>query len=89
MRARYRRRVTADDVGARVSLRRWVDDPERGPVRSDVVGRLVAWSEAGVLTIVRRDGSAVEVAHVDVLASRVVPEHPTLPPEPEAPRPGG
>lgn len=80
MRFRYRRRVTPDDVGARVSLRRWIDDPARGRVPSDVVGRLVAWSGDGTLTVERRDGTAVEIPHDDVLASRVVPDRRAPPP---------
>lgn len=76
MRARYVRRVTADDVGARVSVRRWVEDPERGTVPSDVVGRLVAWEEGDVLRIERRDGTRVAVPNAEVLASRVIPEPP-------------
>lgn len=81
MRARYRQHVTPDDVGSRVSIRRWVDDPERGPVPSDVVGRLVAWSAAQVLQVRKRDGSLVTLDAGDILASRLVPEHPTLAPE--------
>lgn len=88
MRVRYQRRVTRADVGSRVSVRRWVDQPQGRPVRSDVVGRLVGWSDDDVLTVVRRDGSAVEVPNRDVVASRVVPPHPTLPPEPHTSRGG-
>lgn len=80
MRGRYRREVSADDVGSRVTVRRWVDDPEEGRVKSDVVGRLVGW-EDGVLAIRRRDGDLVEVDADDVVASKVIPAHPRLDPE--------
>lgn len=80
MRARYQHRLTRDDVGSRVSIRRWVEDEERGVRPSDVVGRLVAWDD-DVLTIRTRRAGEVTVAVADILSSRVVPEHPTLPPE--------
>ncbi|HEX9766433.1 MAG TPA: hypothetical protein VGA36_06690 [Nitriliruptorales bacterium] len=80
VRPRYRQQVTPDDVGSRVSVRRWVEDADRGPVPSDVVGRLVAW-DGGTLRIRRRDDTLVEVAANEVLASRVIPEHPRLDPE--------
>lgn len=81
MRARYRQTLTRDDVGSRVSIRRWVEDPERGVRPSDVVGRLVAWSDEDVLTVRTRSAGEVTVDVVDILSSRVVPEHPVLPPE--------
>lgn len=76
MRSRHVHRVTPTDVGARVSVRRWLDTghTEAG----DVVGPLLAYDE-GVLRIEGRDGT-VEVHEADVLASRVVPP-------PPAPRP--
>lgn len=80
MRARHQQRLTRDDVGARVSIRRWVDDD--GSVRpSDVVGRLVAWDEEDVLTVRTRRAGEVAVRLDDILSSRTVPEHPVLPPE--------
>lgn len=82
MRGRYVHRVRPEDVGRRVSVRRWLDDPERGRRPSDVVGRLHAWSAKDVLTIIDRHGSQIEVGVEDILASRVIPEHPTRPPEP-------
>lgn len=81
MRARYQQRLTRDDVGSRVSIRRWVEDEERGARPSDVVGRLTAWSDEDVLTVRTRRAGDVEVDLVDVLSSRVIPEHPVLPPE--------
>ena len=84
MKGRYVHRVTRDDVGSRVSIRRWVDDEDRGPVPSDVVGRLLTWSDDDVLTIVTRDGTRHAIAEASILASRAIPAHPTLPPEPHA-----
>ncbi len=82
MTVRYVHRITRDDLGSRVSIRRWVTDPEAGVRPSDVVGRLVAWPPDDVLEIVDRSGERTHVPEADILASRVVPEHPTLPPEP-------
>lgn len=79
--ARHARRVTPDHVGERVSLRRWVDDPERGPVQSDVVGRLLA-HDGEVLVLVDRRHQLHVVADARVLSSRVVPPHPRLEDEP-------
>lgn len=81
MRAHYEQRLTRNDVGARVSLRRLVEDEERGVRPSDLVGRLVAWSDDDVLTIRTRRAGEVAVPVAEVLASRVIPEHPVLPPE--------
>lgn len=81
MRARYAHRITPDDLGSRVSVRRWTDDPDRGPVPTDVVGRLVAW-DRNELTVVTRDGVAQGITLGDILSSRTVPEHPRLPAEP-------
>lgn len=93
IRPRYVNRLTRDDVGRRVSIRRWVhadpDDPsgtDRSP--SDIVGRLVGWSDDDVLTVVDRAGAPTRVPVADIVASRTVPEHPRLPPEPHEPRPG-
>lgn len=81
MRARYRQRLTKDDVGSRVSIRRWVEDEERGYRPSDVVGRLVSWDDDDVLLVRSRKLGEVEVYVSDILSSKVIPEHPTLPPE--------
>jgi 8-oxo-dGTP pyrophosphatase MutT (NUDIX family) len=81
LRARHARRVTPEHVGQRVSLRRWVDDPERGPVQSDVVGRLLAHDDEVLLLVDRRRQLHVVPAG-RVLSSRVVPPHPRLEDEP-------
>ena len=82
LRARYTRRVTAGDVGARVSVRHLVPDPDRGTVPTDVVGRLLVMDD-DVLLLVDRDGQLQVVDAAAVLSSRVVPPHPRLPAEPE------
>lgn len=81
-RTRYVRRVTAEHVRQRVSVRRLIDDPERGPVPTDVVGRLLAFDD-DTLLIVDRAGRLHVLDAATVLASRVVPEHPRLPAEPD------
>lgn len=81
-RARYVRRVTPADVHQRVSVRHLVHDPQRGPSPTDVVGRLLAADE-DVLLIVDRAGRLHVIDATLVVASRVVPPHPRLPPEPD------
>lgn len=81
LRARYARRVTPDHLGERVSVRRLLDDPVRGPVQSDVVGRLVG-ADADALLVVDRRGQLTVVDTTRVLSSRVVPPHPRFDPEP-------
>ncbi|HSK23407.1 MAG TPA: NUDIX domain-containing protein [Egicoccus sp.] len=81
LRAHYVHRVTPADVGSRVSVRHLVPDPDRGVVPSDIVGRLLVMDEA-VLLLVDRQGQLIVVDATAVVASRVVPPHPKLPPEP-------
>ena len=69
---RYINRLTHADVGSRVTVRRWVPDPERGQIPSDVVGHLESW-DAGMLRIRHRDGRVVQVPEDDILAARVIP----------------
>lgn len=83
-RARHARRVSPEHVGERVSVRRWVDDPERGPVQADVVGRLLAHDGEALLIVDRRHRLHV-VAAARVLSSRVVPPHPRMEDEPALP----
>jgi ADP-ribose pyrophosphatase YjhB (NUDIX family) len=82
LRAHYVRRVTAEHVGQRVSIRHLVDDPDRGALPSDVVGRLVGGDD-DTLLVVDRAGQLHVVDSRRVLASRTVPAHPRLEPEPE------
>lgn len=64
-------RITPEDVGRRVSVRLRLP----GDGFTDIVGVVESWSD-GVLTLRRRDGSAVEVEESSVAASRVVPPVP-------------
>lgn len=73
MRARHVHRVTPDDVGSRVSVRRYLD---RDGNVGDVLGPLVSYDD-GILVVDGRDGE-VPIHESSVLASRVVPP----PPEP-------
>ncbi len=85
MRARYVNRLTPADVGQRVSIRRWVEDEDRGARPSDVVGHLTSWDD-GCLLVERRDGEVVEVYEADILAAKVIPPAPPpRPPRPEGP----
>ncbi len=76
MRYRYENRLTREDVGSRVVVRRWVPDEERGQAPSDVLGQLEAWSADGVLTIRTKHDELVEVAQDDILAAKTVPPPP-------------
>jgi 8-oxo-dGTP pyrophosphatase MutT (NUDIX family) len=82
LRARYVQRVTAEHVRQRVSVRHLVDDPDRGPMPTDVVGRLLAFDD-DTLMVVDRAGRLHVLDAGTVIASRVVPEHPRLPAEPD------
>lgn len=81
LRPRYVRRVTAADVGSRVSVRWLEDDPARGPIPRDTVGRLLSMDEE-MLLVVDRAGQLHVLDATRLLASRVVPAHPRLPAEP-------
>lgn len=74
LRPRHVHRVTPQDVGRRVSVRRWLD--EARTEAGDVIGELLAY-EGGQLTVEGRDGP-VTFDEEAVLASRTVPP----PPEP-------
>ncbi len=79
---RHAHEVTPAHVGARVSIRHRIDDPELGRVPTDVVGRLLAHDDE-VLLVVDRHSQLTVVDASAVVASRVLPPHPRLPPEPE------
>ena len=78
MRFRFRDEVGPDHVGSRVSLRYTTAGSDRP---AEVVGRLLAW-EDDMLTVVTRAEEVRRIPAGDVQASRLVPEHPKLPPEP-------
>ena len=73
MRARHVHRVTPDDVGERVSVRRVID--RAGGEVGDVLGHLLSYDD-GVLVVDGRDGPTA-IAEEDVLASRIVPPPPS------------
>jgi 8-oxo-dGTP pyrophosphatase MutT (NUDIX family) len=85
LRARYVRRVTREHVGSRVSVRYLVDEPGRGPTATDLVARLLALDPDAML-LVDREGQLHVVDPTTVVASRPVPAHPRLPPEPDVGR---
>ncbi len=72
VRAAHVHRVTPDDVGRRVSVRRVLDRDSRAV--GDLLGTLLSY-DGGVLVVDGRDGP-VRVDDRDVLASRVVPPPP-------------
>ena len=79
-RASYRREVTAEHVGERVSVRFLIDGDE-GPRPTDRVGRLLSHEDDGWI-VVDRDGILHVVDPATVIASRLVPPHPRLAAEP-------
>ena len=65
-------RITAADVGKRVSVRRSTGAKGPGERFTDTVGVLTSWNE-GVLLITRRSGETVRIAESDLVAGKVVP----------------
>ncbi|MCX5006126.1 GNAT family N-acetyltransferase [Streptomyces sp. NBC_00638] len=68
-------RITAADVGKRVSVRRVIDDGDTGGKFTDTVGVLTSWDK-GVLLITRRTGERVRIAESSLVAGKVVPAAP-------------
>ncbi|MEU5256782.1 GNAT family N-acetyltransferase [Streptomyces longwoodensis] len=68
-------RITAADVGKRVSVRRLTDGGADDAKFTDTVGVLTSWND-GVLVITRRDGEAVRVPERSLVAGKVVPAAP-------------
>ncbi|NGO69734.1 GNAT family N-acetyltransferase [Streptomyces boncukensis] len=68
-------RITAADVGKRVSVRTLTGAQERVGRFTDTVGVLTAWTD-GVLYVTRRDGVTVELAEAALVAGKVVPSTP-------------
>ncbi|AYN39589.1 GNAT family N-acetyltransferase [Streptomyces dangxiongensis] len=68
-------RITPDDVGKRVSVRR-LGEPGAAPEKfTDTVGVLTSWDN-GVLMITRRDGERVRIPQSALVAGKVVPAAP-------------
>lgn len=75
MNARYVVRITAADVGARVSVRSRIPAGDGAPSATDTLGVLEDWSQ-GVLRIARADGTRVDLREADLLAARRIPPAP-------------
>ncbi|WP_460106764.1 GNAT family N-acetyltransferase [Streptomyces sp. YKOK-J1] len=74
-RGRLEVRITAADVGKRVSVRR-LSDPGAGPEKfTDTVGVLTSWDD-DVLMITSRDGRSVRIARSALVAGKVIPAAP-------------
>ncbi|MGC9440783.1 GNAT family N-acetyltransferase [Streptomyces sp. WG5] len=68
-------RITASDVGKRVSVRRLSDAGAPGEKFTDTVGVLTSWDD-GVLLITKKSGESVRVAEAALVAGKVVPPAP-------------
>ncbi|WP_460082647.1 GNAT family N-acetyltransferase [Streptomyces variabilis] len=68
-------RITAADVGKRVSVRSLIEHGPSGEKFSDAVGVLTSWDN-GVLQITRKSGESVRVAESALVAGKVVPAAP-------------
>lgn len=77
----YKRHVTADSVGSRVSIRHLVTDPDRGTIPTDIVGRLAAFDDDMAL-VIDRHGTLHIIDVTMILASKMIPAHPTRAAEP-------
>ncbi|MEU2617325.1 GNAT family N-acetyltransferase [Streptomyces sp. NPDC007157] len=73
---RFEVRITAADVGKRVSVRRLAGNGATEEKFTDTVGVLTSWDDDGVLTIIRRDGQIVRIAESALVAAKVVPAAP-------------
>ncbi|WP_457461186.1 GNAT family N-acetyltransferase [Streptomyces sp. TE5632] len=68
-------RVTAADVGKRVSVRSLIEHGPPGERFTDTVGVLTSWDN-GVLQITRKNGESVHIAESALVAGKVVPSAP-------------
>ncbi|MGW1023127.1 GNAT family N-acetyltransferase [Streptomyces sp. NPDC002577] len=68
-------RISAADVGKRVSVRRVEKHAAEGEKFTDTVGVLTSWDE-GVLVITRRTGESVRIPESSLVAAKVVPAAP-------------
>lgn len=68
-------RISAADVGKRVSVRCLDETGATGEKFTDTVGVLTSWDD-GVLMITRRDGESVRIAESALVAGKVVPAEP-------------
>ncbi|WP_306189474.1 GNAT family N-acetyltransferase [Streptomyces sp. MK5] len=72
---RFEVRITAADVGKRVSVRRLSEPGGTGEKFTDTVGVLTSWDD-GVLLITRKGGESVRIAESSLVAGKVVPAAP-------------
>ncbi|MDT0387063.1 GNAT family N-acetyltransferase [Streptomyces dubilierae] len=68
-------RITAADVGKRVSVRSLIEHGAPGEKFTDTVGVLTSWDN-GVLLITRKSGESVRIAESALVAGKVVPSAP-------------
>ncbi|MFJ6083736.1 GNAT family N-acetyltransferase [Streptomyces sp. NPDC092369] len=68
-------RITAADVGKRVSVRRLNEPGTTQEKFTDTVGVLTSWDD-GVLLITRKSGESVHIAESSLVAGKVVPTAP-------------
>ncbi|MFI9175120.1 GNAT family N-acetyltransferase [Streptomyces lincolnensis] len=68
-------RISAADVGKRVSVRRLTEPGVTHEKFTDTVGVLTSWDD-GVLLITRRDGESVRIPESALVAGKVVPAEP-------------
>ncbi|MGX1272168.1 GNAT family N-acetyltransferase [Streptomyces phaeoluteigriseus] len=68
-------RITAADVGKRVSVRRLSEPGVTEGKFTDTVGVLTSW-DSGVLVITRKSGESVRIAESSLVAGKVVPAAP-------------
>ncbi|MGV9554377.1 GNAT family N-acetyltransferase [Streptomyces sp. NPDC003522] len=68
-------RITAADVGKRVSVRRLSETGATEGKFTDTVGVLTSWN-SGVLWITRKSGESVRIAESSLVAGKVVPAAP-------------
>ncbi|MEV3971858.1 GNAT family N-acetyltransferase [Streptomyces sp. NPDC050698] len=68
-------RITAADVGKRVSVRSLIEHEAPGEKFTDTVGVLTSWDN-GVLLITRKSGESVRIAESALVAGKVVPSAP-------------
>ncbi|MFJ1972040.1 GNAT family N-acetyltransferase [Streptomyces sp. NPDC087903] len=68
-------RLTAADVGKRVSVRSMIEHAAAGEKFTDTVGVLTSWDK-GVLRITRKDGRSVRIPESALVAGKIVPPAP-------------
>ncbi|MFI0035885.1 GNAT family N-acetyltransferase [Streptomyces mutabilis] len=68
-------RITAADVGKRVSVRRLNDAGGAAEKFTDTVGVLTSWDD-GVLVITRKSGDSVRIPESSLVAGKIVPSAP-------------